>query len=269
MGEMTRAAERAHDSDWVDHAARIGLVAYGLVHLVVGWLALQVAFGQSSEKASSTGAMHELARQPLGAALVWAVAIGMLLLVLWRLLEAGLGHREHDGADLWRKRAASLGKAVLYGTIAVTAAQVAMGDGGSGGGSDGYTTQLMRMPGGQILVGAVGVAIMGYGVRYVWRGWTEGFLKHLDGEGRRGDTGTAYRLLGKVGHIAKGVAILVVGGLFVWAALTHDPKRSGGLDQALQKIADQPFGQGLLTAVALGIGCFGLYCFARARHLSR
>lgn len=269
MGEMNRAAERAHDSDWVDHAVRIGLLAYGLVHLVVGWLALQVAFGQSSEKASSTGAMHELASQPLGAALVWAVALGMFLLVGWRLLEAGLGHREHDGADLWRKRAASLGKAVLYGSVAVTAMQVALGDSSSGGGSDGYTAQLMRMPGGQLLVGAVGLAIMAYGARYVWKGWTEEFLKHLDGEGRSGDTGTAYRLLGKVGHIAKGAAILVVGGLFVWAALTHDPKRSGGLDQALQEIAQQPFGQALLAGVALGIGCFGLYCFARSRHLSR
>lgn len=269
MGDLTRAAERAHDSDWVDHAARIGLLAYGVVHLVVAWLALQVAFGESSEKASSTGAMHALAGQPLGAFLVWAVAIGMFLLVGWRLLEGGLGHRDEDGAHLWRKRAGSLGKAVIYGSIAVTAAQVALGDSESGGGSDGYTTQLMRMPGGQVLVGAVGVAIMTYGVRYVWKGWTEEFLKHLDGKGRSGDTGTAYRLLGTVGHVAKGAAILVVGGLFVWAALTHDPKRSGGLDQALQKIAEQPLGQALLTAVALGIGCFGLYCFARARHLSR
>ena len=76
-------------------------------------------------------------------------------------------------------------------------------------------------------------------------------------------------LLGKVGYIAKGVAIGLVGVLFVYAAVTHDPKKSGGLDQALHEVLEQPFGPFLLVAIALGIACYGLFCFARARHLSR
>ena len=51
MGEMTDRAEQmgrqAHQSDWLDYAIRAGLVAYGVVHLLVGWLALQLAFGES------------------------------------------------------------------------------------------------------------------------------------------------------------------------------------------------------------------------------
>ena len=31
----------------------------------------------------------------------------------------------------------------------------------------------------------------------------------------------------------------------------------------------QPFGPVLLGLIAIGIGCYGLFCFARARHLSR
>ena len=76
-------------------------------------------------------------------------------------------------------------------------------------------------------------------------------------------------MLGKVGYIAKGVAIAIVGGLFCYAAITHDPKKSGGLDQALQTVLEQPFGQVLLTAIALGIAAYGVFCFARAKHLSR
>ena len=269
MGEVSETAERVHQSDGLDHAVRVGLVAYGVVHLLVGWLALQVAFGEQARSASSTGAMHALANQPLGAFLVWAVAVGMFLLVSWRLLEAGLGHRHEDGADRWRKRAASLVKAVLYGVLAVSATKVALGDSKSGSGTDSFTSQLMSMPGGPLLVGAVGLAIVAYGGHYVWRGWTEKFLEHIDGEGRSGETGRAYRLLGKVGHIAKGVAIAIVGALFCWAAVTHDAQKSGGLDQALHEIAQQPFGQALLAAVAVGIGCYGLFCFARARHLLR
>ena len=65
-------AHRAHQSDWIDHAARIGLVAYGLVHVVIGWLALQLALGDPSGSASSTGAIRELAEQPFGLVLVLA-----------------------------------------------------------------------------------------------------------------------------------------------------------------------------------------------------
>ena len=55
--------------------------------------------------------------------LVWAIAIGMFLLVIWRLLEAALGHRDEEGdSDRW-KRAGSLGKAVIYGAVGDQRAQ--------------------------------------------------------------------------------------------------------------------------------------------------
>ena len=79
VGEV---AHRGDDHPWVRHAARAGMAAYGVVNLLIGWLALQLALGDQSGKADSSGALHELAKQPLGAALVWAVAVGMLLLVL-------------------------------------------------------------------------------------------------------------------------------------------------------------------------------------------
>jgi hypothetical protein len=56
--------------------------------------------------------------------------------------------------------------------------------------------------------------------------------------------------------------------LFAYAALTHDPDKSGGLDQALVKVLDQPFGPALLAAIAVGFACFGVFCFARARHIA-
>ena len=115
----------------------------------------------------------------------------------------------------------------------------------------------MDLPGGQLIVGVVGLAIIGYGGSLVYRGWTEKFREHLDAQGQAGKDGSAYVTLGKVGYIAKGIAIAIVGGLFCYAAITHDPKKSGGLDQALQTVLEQPFGQVLLTAIALGIAAYG------------
>ncbi len=118
-------------------------------------------------------------------------------------------------------------------------------------------------------MGGIGLAVVGYGLHHVWRAWTEKFAENLTAEGRSGDSGAAYVWFGKAGYAAKGVAIGIVGGLFCYAALTHQARRSGGLDQALHEVLQQPFGPVLLAVMAVGIGCYGLFCFARARHLSR
>jgi type IV secretory pathway VirB2 component (pilin) len=276
MGEMTgltnraeRSGREANDSDWLDYAVRAGLVAYGIVHLMIAWLALQLAFGEQEGKATSSGALQQLVREPFGEILVWLIAVGMFLLVLWRLIEAVAGHEEEDGAKKVRKRLTSLGKAIIYGALAVSAVRVATGSSSQGGGSDSTTAQLMDLPAGRWIVAGVGLAIIAYGANLVRRAWTEKFREHLSAEGKSGDAGKAYIWFGKAGYMAKGISIAIVGGLFCYAAVTHDPKKSGGLDQALQTVLEQPFGQVLLTAIAIGIIAYGLFCFVRAKHLSR
>lgn len=264
------AAEKVHDSPWMDHAIRAGLVAYGVVHLLVAWLAVQLALGEKEDSASNSGALHYLSQQPMGGVLVWLIAIGMLLLVLWRVLEVAYGFDDvSDDKKRWTKRGSSAAKAVIYGALAWSAFKTATGDGGGKGGTDSTTAKIMQMPGGQLIVGIIGLAVIGYGGSLVVRGWTEKFREHLDAQGQAGQDGSAYVMFGKVGYIAKGVAIALVGGLFAYAAITHDAKKSGGLDQALQTVREQPFGQVLLIAIGLGIACYGLFCFARAKHLDR
>lgn len=268
-GEAERVGNEVEDSRWLDHAVRWGLVSYGVVHLLIAWLAVQLALGQRSGNASGKGALAELSQQPFGGVLIWLVTIGMLLLVVWRVLEAFFGHDDEDGADLWKARAVSASKAILYAVLGVSAFKVATGSSGGGDHTDTMTAKLMSLPAGPLIVGAVGVGIIGYGLLLVWRGWSEKFREHLDARGQSGEAGTAYTWFGKVGYIAKGLALGVVGGLFCYAAITHDPDKSGGLDQALREILQRPFGSVMLIAIGVGIGCYGLFCFARARHLDR
>ena len=260
---LGRQAER---SDWLDRAARVGLVAYGLVHLVIGWLAVQLALGDRSESASANGAVRELAEQPMGLSLVWLVAVGMFLLMVWRVVVAAVGHRADEGFTRTRRRSVSAGRAVVYGYISWAAVSVATGSGSANGGTDSTTAKVMDVPAGQLLVGGVGVAIAGIGVALIRKAWTERFAEEMDRQGKSGPSGTLYIWLGKFGCVAKGIAFGIVGALFVYAAATHEPNKSGGLDQALAEVLRQPLGPYLLGAIALGIAAYGLFCLAQARY---
>jgi hypothetical protein len=263
-------AAHAQD-DWVDHAVRLGFVAYGLVHLVVAFLALQLALGRGSGSADTKGALAELAQQPFGRTVLWLVGAGMAALVLWRLVEAVVGHRGEDGASRWAHRAGDLLKAVVYGVVAWTAVQVATGSGARSGGSgnEAWTARLLALPAGALLVGAVGVGVVGYGAWTAWRGLGEKHREHLAPEGLSGTSGDVLLRLGTAGHLAKGLSIALVGLLFCFAAATHDADRSGGLDEALRTVLRQPFGPWLLGVIAVGIGLYGVWCLARARYLDR
>ena len=264
-----QVASKADTSKALDHAVRVGIIAYGIVHLLIAWVAIQLAFGDSEGSASSDGALSAMAKTPVGGVLLYVVAAGFGALVLWQLTEAMWGHRDKEGKKRVLKRLGSGLKVVLYGSLGWSALKIAMGGGSDGGGTDTLTSKIMAMPAGPLLVGAVGVAVAAYAVRLIYRGLSESFMDKLKAEGQTGDTGKAFVLLGKAGYVSKGLALFVISGLFLWAAWTADPKKSGGLDQALQTVLEQPFGMPMLLVLGAGIACYGLFAFAWARHLDR
>jgi hypothetical protein len=263
------AGRRADDSEWMDRAVRVGLVSYGLVHLIIAWLALRLVFGEGGGSASQQGALQQLAQTTVGRASLYVVAVGFVALVLWQGLEAVWGHRDEDGGKRVVKRVTSAAKVVLYASLAVSALRTAVGSSSSSGGTDGLTAKLMRMPGGPFLVGAVGLGVLAVAGFLLYRGLAEKFRSKLQVEGQTGNDGRAYVLCGKVGYVGKAAALAIVGALFCYAAVTQDPQKSGGLDVALRKLLQEPFGGPMLALVALGFACYGVFCFAWARHLDR
>jgi hypothetical protein len=255
-----------HD-DALDASVRVGLISYGVVHVLMAWLALQLAFGDRQGNVSGNGAFRQVAATDLGRATLFVVAGGLATLVVWQLFEAAVGHRDEDGAKRAGMRVASVGRAAVFAFLGYGAARIALGAGGGGSGTDSMTAQLMSQPFGQVLVALVGATVVGIALALAYIGLTEGFLDNLRGHGRK--EGAAYRWLGKAGYLSKGVAFAIVGGLLVYAAWTHNPDKSAGIDQALLQILEQPLGPVMLGTVAVGICAFGLFCFAWARHLDR
>lgn len=245
---------------------RVGLVAYGIVHLAIAWIAANLAFGNNNEQPSQQGAMRELGQTPLGGFLLWVVGLGLFALALWQLILALSAYHDPDAKKRYAKRFKSVAKAVVYIVLGVNAIEVALGSGGGGGSGSARsaTATLMSAPAGRALVAVVGLVILGIGFYHVYKAATAGFKDDLVG-----GVGTPTMALGRAGYASKGVAMSIVGVLFVWAAISYDPNVAGGLDTALRRVKDAPAGPFLLTLVAIGIACFGVYCFAWARKVRR
>jgi hypothetical protein len=265
-------ADQARKHPALEWLAKLGTAVYGVMYVVVGWLALQIAFGDPAGEASGHGALREIARQPFGEVLLWVACVGFAALVAWKACEAVAGHRAEDGGKRVAARAASAAKAVVFAVLAVLAFQTVTGSSRGGGrrsSEEGYTAQLLQMPLGPALVVGLGVVIGGYGFYSIYKGLSDGWRKSLEAQGWTGDIGRAVTVLARTGYSTRGLAFGVIGGLFVWAGLTHDADKSGGLDQALQTLQDAPFGKALLVAVAIGLACFGVFNVAKAWFLRR
>lgn len=257
--DVSAAAAKAGDHPVIEWGARIGYVAVGLIHLVIAWIALKVAWGigGGSKKADTSGALSTLSSSGTGGVLLWVCAVGFLLLAVWQVSEAAVRYQETGD----RVKAAS--KAVLYAVFAWTTFKVVTG--GSAGSSEkqteDFTASLMGSGPGRLLVGVIGLVVLGIAGYHVYKGWKKKFLEDL-----REHPGDWAVHAGRTGYVAKGLALLVVGFFFLVAAVQADPDKAQGLDGALRTFKEAPFGPFLLTLVAIGIAAYGVYSFARARY---
>jgi hypothetical protein len=238
----------------------VGLVSYGLLHLVLAWIAVQLVLRRRAD-ASGEGAFRELRQQPLGEVLLWIMAIGLFTLTVWQAVEATIGRDQPSRDGRLRRRLTSAGRAIVYFALGSLAVAVATGSASSSGeGEETITAKLMGVPFGRVLVAVVGAVVIGIGVAQIVKGIKQNFTEDLDRSAP-----PALLRLGTIGYCARGVALGIIGVLFGWAAISYDPEKAGGIDDALATIRDQPFGSVLLMIMAAGLACFGIYCFFWAR----
>nr|WP_153426712.1 DUF1206 domain-containing protein [Streptomyces alkaliphilus] len=243
------------------------MVAQGVIHGVVGLLALQVAFGAGGDQqADQQGALQELSAQPLGSALIWAVGCGMAALGLWRLTEAVIGVAGPDGGKP-TKRLGAAGGCVTCAVISFSVLSFAMGAGG-GESSDeqsrDMTARALGLPAGPWWVGVAGVAVIAVGGWFVVRAVRMTHREHLRADVSRGAR-HLVDVLAVGGGAARGLVFATVGIFVIRAAVRFDPDEAKGLDEALRSLAEAPAGPWLLTVVAAGLTLFGGFAIAMAR----
>lgn len=251
-------------------AARAGFVARGVIYLLVGLLALRIAFADGGgRQADRGGAVTEIAQQPFGRVLLWALGVALAGMALWRLSEALFGGAGADGGKP-AKRAMAAARCVFYGFVSYSVLSYASGDSGSGSGSSDrqtsdVTARVLERTGGPWIVGAAGAAVLGAGLWMAVRAIRRRYRKHLKMSGMTPGTRRGVDVLGVSGGTARGVVFATAGGFAIAAAVSHEAGKAKGMDDTLRAFTDTPAGPWLLALIALGLAAFGVFSWANAR----
>jgi hypothetical protein len=263
-----RVAREAEQSAPLRAMARGGYAASGLVHILIGVIALVVAFGGRAA-ADQSGALMAIAGFPLGFVVLWVIAIALCALGVWQFLEGVLASSATDDAQdvakMWGRRIGAWGQAAIFvglGLIAGSAALGAQID--TEQAVENASRGLLSIPGGPIVLVLVGLGIGIGGIVFVVMGVRRSFRNKITIP--RHGFGRNLAGLGVVGFIAKGIALLIVGVLLVVSSLSGDATTAGGLDGALKALLGLALGPLLVGIVGVGFIAYGVFCLFRARY---
>lgn len=271
VSDVRNAARSAATGQWMSRLARLGYAIKGVVYLIIGWLAAQLAIGRGGAATDQRGALHTIYDAPLGQFLLIVVAIGLVGFALWCFIQA-IYDTEGKGRDA-KGIIGRIGYAVTgvaYALLAYGAYQLVAGT-GSGGKSSTATAQdwtglLLKQPLGVALVILVGLVIIGVAFYMFSKAYTARFRQRLNLASANANMRKLAVFLGRFGYAALGVVFSITGIFMIVAAIQNDPHRAEGLDSALKTLLHQPLGPFLLGIVALGLIAYGVYSFVEARY---
>jgi Domain of Unknown Function (DUF1206) len=246
--------------------ARAGFVARGLMYAIIGVLAFELAIGHGGKITSQKGAMRTLEQQPGGHLLLILLAVGLGGYAMWRLFRAALGHGP-EGADSGIERLGAIGSGLVYAAFCAIAVTLLTGSGSSSSGNAKKTAHdVFAWPAGRWIVGIAGLVMIGVGIYQLIRGARKRFLDDDKTEQMSPAVKTWFTWFGMVGHISRAVVFGLVGVFLLRAAINYKANEAIGLNGALAKVYDQPYGPELLGVVAAGLVAFGLFSISEARY---
>lgn len=269
--EAHQSVHQAATGKWMTRLARLGYAMKGVVYLVIGVLATQLAIGRGGSATDQKGALQAIYEQPLGKGLMIVVAIGLLGFALWSLIQA-IFDTEGKGKKA-KGIVGRIGYAVVgvsYGLLALAAFRLTLGAGDAGQNStdsaQSWTAKLLEQPFGVALVVLAGLLVLAVAGYLFYKAYSAKFRQKLGLASLNPSVRKAVIFVGRFGNAALGVVLAIVGLFLAIAAFQHDPQNAKGLDGVLQTLLHQPFGPFLLGIVALGLASYGAYSFVEARY---
>lgn len=260
--EVKRAGKKAAFSPLMEALTRFGYGVRGLIYIVMGLLAVQVALGKGGALASPQGAIAAIGKQPAGMVLLWVVLVGIIAYALWGVVRAVFDplQKGNDTKGLLARfgfLVSAFGYAILvwptYGYI-IGKSQTA-----SGSQTQKFIASIMAMPLGRWAIGILGLAVLIGGLYQIYLGFKADFDRQFQTYALTHEEVKLVTDVGRFGTSARGVVFALVGGLITLAAYQTNPSQPIGMDTALSTLLHQPYGIWLLGIIAVGLVAFGFY----------
>jgi hypothetical protein len=272
MAELQHEAKRVYQqvrrSPWLGRMARIGWFCKGVVYILLGGLALMAALDRGGETTDPQGVIRRVANERYGELALMAIVAGLAAYVTWRFI-AAVSNTEGHGSDAGglSARAGHIFSGTAYGLIAVYAVRLLL-NGNIGKEPEmarTWTAHVLDVPGGFLLVALTGLVLMVVGGAQFWLGATERFTRFLQTEKLGGERRWVVRA-GKAGYYARGIVFLLIGAFLIVAGFRADPSEARGIEGVLDALAGQRYGRWMLSTIAGGLLCFGIYMMFESRY---
>ncbi len=246
----------------LETASRVGYAAKGVLYGLIGVIAFLAATGVDGGNAmDKRGVIKTIAEQPFGSLLLTVLGVCLAGYAFFKLVMAAF-NTEYDKP---LKRVGNGITGLIYGGSAFIALKAAMG-GKTADNSEEQAADVMSMPAGVWIIGALGLIILGVGLIQIVKGANGKFMDVLKKEEMSEDEQKTALISGRIGLIARGIVFVITGGFLLSAAKDHDSNKAGGLDQALQAIARAPYGPYLLAITGMGLVAYCLFMFVEAKY---
>lgn len=267
--QASREARRAVTTPVFEALERYGYVARGVIYIIIGVLAVQLAMGAGGKTVDPNGAIATIGAQPAGHLLLALVAVGLFGYSIWGLIRAIWNPlRRGSGVKGIVQRIGYLISAFSYGALAIVAAEYALNKPGGGSASGNpavISGQLFSQSNGHLLVMAFGLFWILAALGQLYVAYKADFAKDFKTSAMSSQEFKYALALGRFGYAARGVVFGLIGWFVLQAGLTATPQKAVGFDGALLKLAQGPNGPLLLAIVALGLIAFGVFSALSAK----
>jgi Domain of Unknown Function (DUF1206) len=263
----TTTAERSRAFKWL---VRLGFVARGITYGVIGALALALALGAGTlgEAPNQQGALALIARTTLGRLALIVICAALLAYALWKLSLGLFGHGPEGAGSLeLKERVANMAAGVTYLVFFAVAIKVLTGSAGGASAEPRQTAAgVLGWPGGQLIVGIGGGALLAISLYQLYDAIRGGFAKEEKTESMRPDQRRLFMLVGRIGLTARALVFGVVGYFLTKTAIDFTPRTAVGIDGALSRLHREPYGPWLVALVAVGLLTFAAFSLFEAAY---
>jgi hypothetical protein len=269
--EAVKIAEDTVRHPYTKRLARLGFYTKGFLFIVIGVLAILVAFGVKKEQlADPTGALARIAREPYGKVALIIFIVGAIGHGAWNILR-GVADVDNAGGKIQGifKRSLAVGVGFFYlflawtGWSIVAAVNTAVQHGAI---QKTFTSILLALPLGAFLVIIIGLGVIGAGIHECYSGITGKYQENYLFRKSEGESRKFISVLGFLSFLARALIFALMGYFFIAAAIDYNPDEVVGIDGALLALSQTYYGKTILFVTASGLVCHGILSLYEARY---